>query len=75
MRKLRDVLRLRHAAGLSIRDISRTSTLGLSGPGGLASIGSDQFRLAEPTDNKRKLSQKTCHPRLKLRFSYPKRGR
>ena len=37
MRKLRDVLRLRHAAGLSIRDISRSTKLSVEaaqpGPG------------------------------------------
>ena len=31
MRKLRDVLRLRHAAGLSIRDISRSTKLSVGG--------------------------------------------
>ena len=31
MRKLRDVLRLRHAAGLSIRDISHSTKLSVSG--------------------------------------------
>ena len=31
MRKLRDILRLRHAAGLSIRDISRSTKLSVGG--------------------------------------------
>ena len=38
------------------------------------SKGSDQSSLTEPTDNKGKLSQKACYPRLKQRFSTLKRG-
>ena len=43
MRKLRDVLRLRHAAGLSIRDISRSTKLSVGGIQKLLSRAQDLY--------------------------------
>ena len=48
MRKLRDVLRLRHAAGLSIRDISRSTKLSVGGHPEAAQPGPRALHLSWP---------------------------